>query len=213
MKTLEDTSLQSVEIIENKDRSITKFFFIVILLGLPLSMLFESTKNQSGELSFEVSYVQASQILDLIENEAYQASQEDDLQRAERAIRDLKANKIPDKTDLDALRRVALIAGDAKIWLERLAEYLLCKTKEIAQKNIEDAWIHDENPIKLLRRRKGLNQKTLAGIAEVDNTMLNRSENGKAQPSEGFWEKISKALNVEAEWLKQKNEEWLKNKK
>lgn len=51
-----------------------------------------------------------------------------------------------------------------------------------------------ENRIKQVREKKKITQIELADAAKVSRTMLNLVENGKANPSLGFLNKIAKAL-------------------
>lgn len=51
-----------------------------------------------------------------------------------------------------------------------------------------------ENRIKQVREKKRMTQTELADVANVSRVMLNLVENGKANPSLGFLNKIAKAL-------------------
>lgn len=58
-----------------------------------------------------------------------------------------------------------------------------------------------ENRIKQVREKKRMAQTELADAAKVSRTMLNLVENGKANPSLGFLNKIAKALGCSVKSL------------
>lgn len=58
-----------------------------------------------------------------------------------------------------------------------------------------------ENRIKQVREKKKMTQTELADAAKVSRTMLNLVENGKANASLGFMNKIAKALGCSVKKL------------
>ena len=61
--------------------------------------------------------------------------------------------------------------------------------------------IAGENPVKVWREERGLNQRQLAAAADISASMLNEVEHGKRTPSLDMGRRIAKALNVDLDDL------------
>ena len=66
---------------------------------------------------------------------------------------------------------------------------------------VAERLLDGENPVKVWREERGLNQRQLASEADVSPSMLNEIEHDKRTPSMAMARRIAKVLNVDLDGL------------